>query len=182
MNNLKTFASSEAIQHEALRTFVDWVIYWTTRGSNNPVVITYTKKNWASQKEINEAHTQLEELERNLQNAIDTEEPSSTIYSIRNQIKQQEKWIDNLSKPYKFQPAKVVVNREDLPRFLRYIDESWKVEVYEALKATGLRLNEFINPTEEPSCQGILELDLETWAWLQRWTREYTWSKKEEDE
>ena len=181
MNNLKTFASSEAIQHEALRTFVDWVLYWTTRGDNNPVVITYTKKNNVSQKIINEYNTQLSELESNLQSAIDGEEPSSVIYSIRQDIKRIEGLLNDLSKPYKFQPAKVVVNREDLPRFLRYVDESGKFEIYEALKATGLRLNEFINGSEEPSCQWVLELDLETWAWLQRWTREYTWNKKEED-
>lgn len=178
MNNLKAFASKEAIYQEDLRTFVDWVLTSTSRGTAPYAVFTYRKNRKPNQTKINEWNTELEELERNLQRAIENEETSLTISSIRNQINAIEDLIDKESKSVRWQPAKVVVNEEDVPLFLRLIDESGKIEIYEALKATGLRLNEFLNPTENPSCQGIIIH--EDGFDRQPWTREYTWKKEDE--
>ena len=183
MKNLKDFARNDKILTDDLRTFVDWVITATSRELDKFCTITYRKKRTPNQTKINEWNTELEELNRNLARAIENEEPALVISGLRNEINSIEGLINREGENIRRQPAKVVVNEEDLPFFLRLIDESWKIEVYEALKFTGLRLNEFINPdpTREPSPQGILETDPETWAWIQRRTREYTWNKKEED-
>lgn len=178
MNNLKAFASREAICQEDLRTFVDWVITWTSRGAEPYVVITYRKNRKPNTSRIAEFNTELANLEENLQRAIENEETSLTISSIKNEIKRIEGLIASEAESIRWQPAKVVVNEEDLPLFLRVIDESGKMEVYEALKATGLRLNEFLNPTENPSCQGIIIH--EDGYDRQPWTREYTWKKEDE--
>ena len=135
-------------------------------------MFTYRKNKKPNQQKINELNTELATLEENLQRAIENEETSLTISSIRNEINSIEDMIDRESKPIRWQPTKVVVNKEDIPLFLRLIDESGKIEIYEALKATGLRLNEFLNPTENPSCQGIIIH--EDGYDRQPWTREYT--------
>lgn len=183
MKNLKDFARQDKILKDDLRFFTDWVITAISRELDPFAIITYRKSRTPNQTKINEWNTELEELNRNLARAIENEEPALVISWLRNEINIIEWLISREWETIRRQPAKVVVNQEDLPLFLRLIDESGKTEVYEALKFTGLRLNEFINPdpTKEPSPQGIVETDPETWAWIQRRTREYTGNKKEED-
>ncbi len=181
MKNLKQFASSEAIYQETLRSFNDWFIIWTSRGSEPRVVITYVKNRKPNTQAIQEYNATLEQLENNLEKEINNWGDRYVLSSLRKEILRYEGLISKESDTSRLQQAKVVVNEEDLPLFLRLIDQSGKLEVYEALKATGLRLNEFLNPTENPSCQGYVEYDYETGADKQYWTREYTWEKKEEE-
>lgn len=183
MKNLKDFARNDKISTVDLRTFTDWVITATSRELDKFCTITYRKNRTPNQARINEWNTELEELNQNLTRAIENEEPALTISGIKNEIKRLEGLINLEWESIRRQPAKVVVNEEDLPFFLRLIDESGKTEVYEALKNTWLRLNEFINPDveREPSPQGIVETDPETKARIQKWTREYTGAKREEE-
>jgi len=183
MKNLKDFARNDKITTVDLRTFTDWVITATSRELDKFCTITYRKNRTPNQAKINEWNTELEELNQNLTRAINNEEPALTISWIKNEIKRLEGLINLEGESIRRQPAKVVVNEEDLPLFLRTIDESWKTEIYEALKSTWLRLNEFLNPdpTRDASPQWIVIHDFETWGDRQPWTWEYTGAKREEE-
>lgn len=182
---LSNFTRNDKINVETLRSFKDWFIRATSRELDNYCTITYYKYRKPNQTLINELNTELEELNRNLNTAYE-EENQMEINGIKSQIKNVEFRIQRESEEVRQQPVKVVVNEEDLPYFLRLIDESWSYEVYEAVKSTGLRLWEFINedniPVVEtetgekiktPSPQWIVE-DTKDNGREQKWTREYT--------
>ena len=183
MKNLKDFSRQDKISTVDLRNFTDWVLTATSRELDNFCTITYRKTRKPNQTQINEWNTELEELNNNLRNAIEEEEPSLVIAWIRKEIRRLEGLVALEGETIRRQPAKVVINEDDLPLFLRTIDESWKTEIYEALKSTWLRLNEFLNPdpTRDASPQWIVIHDFETWGDRQPWTWEYTGAKREEE-
>lgn len=177
MNNLKQFASTAKVETVTLRSFSDWIIQWTSRGNEPRVVITYCKNRKPNREVLFSLNSEIEQLHSSLNH----EEDISAIRSIRNRIANLETQVDIESRSIQKMSCKCVVNEEDLLRFLQLIDQSGEIEVYKALKATGLRYNEFINEEViNPSSQWIEEYDYETWATLQRWTREYTWKKRDE--
>lgn len=156
---LQNFTRTDKVISADLRKFADGFIRATSREADKFCVITYYKNRKVNQQLINEKSSQLVQLERDLNEAYE-EENQMEINSLKSQINALEYAISREAEEIRLQPAKVVINEGDLPFFLRLIDESGKFEVYEALKATGLRLNEFINKDnlpENPSSQGILE-------------------------
>ena len=182
MKNLQAYVSNDKTVRETLRTFTDGCIYGTTRESQPFVVITYSKNRKPNKPQLDEWNNEITELEGNLQREIEGWSDIFTIRSLKNQIKNLESLIENESQTARLQPAKVVVNEEDLRKFLELIDTAWSCEVYESLKNTGLRLNEFINPeVEKVSPQWIVEKDRETWSDLQRRTWEYTGTVRESE-
>lgn len=193
MKNLKALARNDKFNEETIRTFKDWFLKIGSFENEPRAVFTYFKNRLINQAEINKRDNELEELNRNLNKAIEDWETAFTISSIRKEIYKIEKAIEREGQTIREQPAKCMVNEEDIKLFLKLIDQNFKYNsVYDTLKATWLRLNEMIDSDNIPvittETGETVKAPSPQWIIIhedgydrQPRTREYTGEKREEE-